>query len=645
MRVLLAWVICCLTGGLMAQSDPELLISDSLAQLAETYPDDSLVRKSALLHRAGLFAIDAGNAPRAIDLTERARKLRLRGGDELRADLVRSTYNLGTYHQELAEYRAALEYFDRVLALAPNDKEGVAHYQSARVYARRGAFAAGETAFRRAATLPPFAGDDYSLGILKMNWGGLHLDKQNRTGGEQALPLLNAALDHFAVYDDTDYERMLCLNRLGLAHTEAGQYESALATLLEAESLATELEADDEDHNVILTNLGLTYRRLDQSTIALRYYRQGLTRELREGDKAPPNKAVAVFYNNISTAHLHEGRPDSALHYAQLALEWNPADPLGQLTYLQDKARALHATGDATTALATFRRADELLDRMRRDQLLEDTRNYWRADARKLYGEALTVAVAADDPQAAFYFMEKARARLLLDELSADRARTALPATIRERLTAAGREATNSPTALRRYRRLQDSVLNAFPDYARESVGAPPPTPDQLNDLLGDGALVQYFVDEAGSVALTWTSAAGLQLTELAPLANWQDQLAAFRQAITDPDRAFTDDAARQLYDVLIRPLHLPPGQKLTIVPDGPLYQLPFGALLTDVPQPESDYDRWPWLASMRQISYAFSTQLLAFARVQRGRGNGRTLALAPVARLENTDRLQPVGI
>ncbi|MFT5997655.1 MAG: hypothetical protein ACI81P_000100 [Neolewinella sp.] len=61
------------------------------------------------------------------------------------------------------------------------------------------------------------------------------------------------------------------------------------------------------------------------------------------------------------------------------------------IIFLQDKARAqvamAHngATENSESALAAYRRADELLDIMRQDQPLEDTRTFWRADARTLY--------------------------------------------------------------------------------------------------------------------------------------------------------------------------------------------------------------------------------------------------------------------
>jgi CHAT domain-containing protein len=107
-----------------------------------------------------------------------------------------------------------------------------------------------------------------------------------------------------------------------------------------------------------------------------------------------------------------------------------------------------------------------------------------------------------------------------------------------------------------------------------------------------------------------------------------------YLKCLHTPDVYPVAEAARRLYRQLIEPLGLTPGAPLTIVPDGNLYLLPFGALLAKDPPAEAPLRAWPWLAAEREIHYAFSVQLLDFARRRRGRGNGRVLALAPVARL-----------
>ncbi|MEM1357193.1 MAG: CHAT domain-containing protein, partial [Bacteroidota bacterium] len=117
--------------------------------------------------------------------------------------------------------------------------------------------------------------------------------------------------------------------------------------------------------------------------------------------------------------------------------------------------------------------------------------------------------------------------------------------------------------------------------------------------------------------------------------------LSTFQAGAANPYATFPVEEARFLYAQLVAPLEFPPGMPVTFVPDAALYLLPFGALLTDDPQDGENYHNWPWLAAERRVNHAFSVQLLDFARQQRGRGNGKALALAPVARLTATAPLE----
>jgi len=659
-------ILLLLGGSLQAQDDweyPENRMEyDSLRQLAGSLPEDSLRKRSWLLHQAGRSAYANGAYRSAIRSTGEALSIRMAHEDDLADEVLVSAYNLGTYYAEVGEYGEALDHFSVILNRAPNRKEGVAHYQCGIVYGRTGEFAASEQAFERAAALPPFAGNDYQRAYLDQQLGLMHANKSNARGGKAAQAPLERALAIFSA-DEYTYGEMETLNLLGWALSDAGQQEEAIDCLRKAESLAHDMEIEDEDLTAIYGNLGLAYRRSGQAAAALRQNHKALqlARTFSEADERP-NMDVAVTLDNLSTAHLLSGKTDSALLYARWALEMATSDfrslkegglpGLDQLTtdqptlliILQDLAKAHHHMGDNGQAvhyqyaLKTYRRADELLDAMRRDQLLDATRNYWRADARSLYDDALSVAVKTKDPEAAFYFMEKARSRLLLDELSTTLAGEQLPLQVNLRLTDLARTTRlggNAPADLQRFRQLQDSIFSAFPAYRDASIGAPPPDPAILKNLLDGRTLVEYYVGKSQTIGLTFSPARGLSLTELAPASEWVQELRSLRDDLQRPKGGFRPENAQHLYDQLIAPLKLGGEAALTIIPDGDLYLLPFGALLTEAPAADAPYQRWPWLAGEREVNYAFSVQLVDFARQRRGRGNGRALALAPVARLE----------
>ena len=663
------------TTWLPAQSGwpahPELQAAyDSLVQLAETFPDDSIARKSWLLHQSGLRASNSGAYTDAIGVTQRALDLRMSQEDDFEIEVVLSAFNLGTYYNLREEYREALDHFGMVLNRAPHRKEGVAHYQCGIVYGKMGELAASSQAFSRAAELPPFKEEGVNRAYLWQQMALVELSKQNVAGGRAAIPNFERALEYF-VREEYWYSEMETRSLLGWAYTEAGQYENAIRELTSARDLALELEIDDIDLSTIYSNLGLAYRRSGRPKAALVQYEKALAVAAAYDEPGTPNIPIATYLDNIATVYLEAGQPDSALLYTQRALVrtvqgFKPEDSrelpaLDAMTgfrqsliiFLQDKALAQvsmarnGATENFEYALATYRRADELLDLMRQDQLLEDTRTFWRADARTLYERAIDAAVSAGDPVSAFYFLEKARARLLLDELITDRAGEKLPESVRDRLDAAARQtrlAANAPVELQRFRSLQDSIFMAFPRYAEARLGAAPPDPARLADILGaDRTLVEYFVTEERTLALRWSQKQGLEFVELPPPSRWRDRLQAYRESLMDPNSTLSATDARFLYAQLVAPLKLEPGDALTIVPDGDLYLLPFGALLTDLTATDqAGYQHWPWLAETHDVHYAFSIQLLDFARTRRGRGNGRALALAPVARLQQGGSLDP---
>lgn len=659
-----------LTGQSVWQEQGLQIQFDSLVRLAGEFSGDSLTRKSWLLHEAGKVADDAGRPLEAIESTAKALELRLKDEALLGDGVLVSAMNLGIYYSSLEQYSEALRYFGMVTSRAPNRKEAIAWYQTGRIFGRTGQFSEGEQAFRRAAALPDFADSPYLNAYLQQQLGALNLRRYSAAGGEAAIPSLKEALRYF-VQDEDRLGEMETRNFLGWAYTEIGEYDLATRELKQAMALAKALD-QQETLASIHNNLGLTFRRRGDTQDAILEYIHGL--EIL-GDLEADPVDMAPFLNNLSTAKLEAGQPGEALVHAQKALELGIPDyefqsfmdlpDLEQITidapavliYLKDLARANRASaeilperGHTEAALAAFRLADKLLDRMRRNQLLEDTRTYWRADARGLYDEAISTALEAGKAETVFYFLEKARARLLLDEVSAGRAEELLPSEVRDQLQDYARSArlhTDEPEQLRRFRLYQDSLLTAFPEYARQRMGAEPPTSQELPDILNGRYLVEYYVSSAMTLALVCSPKGEMQIHKLSAPAEWEPILWTYREQLTSPNTTPDHKLAVQLYDQLLQPLDLPAEAELVIIPDGELYLLPFGTLLPRAPNDSQDLKNWPWLTDRHNIAYAHSVQLLKLATELRGRGNGRVLALAPVARIEdgNTDLELPATL
>lgn len=92
--------------------------------------------------------------------------------------------------------------------------------------------------------------------------------------------------------------------------------------------------------------------------------------------------------------------------------------------------------------------------------------------------------------------------------------------------------------------------------------------------------VVEYAVLPRRTIAWILRSRGGLQSVELGP-GEVEDLARKLRRAVLHDRSAELAPLAEQAYDLLIRPVepHLAPGERLVLIPDGPLHALPFSVL------------------------------------------------------------------
>ncbi len=158
---------------------------------------------------------------------------------------------------------------------------------------------------------------------------------------------------------------------------------------------------------------------------------------------------------------------------------------------------------------------------------------------------------------------------------------------------------------------------------------------EYLMSIHPNQSLLQYFIQDTTAF-----------LFVISPkLENIQIKKLEWNQAWTDMANTIKDDIfyqndtaylrkAMALYDHLIKPaLEMANADRLIIVPDGELWNVPFDALLTkDIPASEiGNFKKYSYLIDSVSISYAFSASLLheMTNRKKKNKGNG-LLAFAP---------------
>jgi CHAT domain-containing protein len=464
-----------------------------------------------------------------------------------------------------------------------------------------------------------------------------------------------------------------CYNAMAVSYAALGEHTTALEFLNRA------LQRQRTSEYMIARthhNLGYVYLLMNNHPQALRYLRLSI-RENRAkyGDNHPD---IGKAYRHLGVVSAARGDYDSALHHYQHALTilvpgfkntgitTNPTLTAGIGTK-PDILRTLHDKGKALYHRATTRKGDtdylkaahqnyqtalELLDLMRGEYELEDSRKFINEDAMPVYAQAMQVAMALynrqnNDPQyleAAFSISERSRALMLLESLQYRESQAVLGVpdslllqekTLKRHMAyyenrVADATAKNDSAALTRnkeylansqhaYRKMTDLFKTQYPAYYNSKFISPVSLETLQKHLSGETALLEYFVGDEHiyGIVATQTQRLGYTIPKPAALDSllWQ-----YRRSISDiawilsqprEARLLYVNTAHVLHDLLIQPIKadMPaPIDHLVIVAQGGLDQISFDALLTGIVNKQSNnYKDLPYLFRQYTLQHAYS--------------------------------------
>lgn len=262
---------------------------------------------------------------------------------------------------------------------------------------------------------------------------------------------------------------------------------------------------------------------------------------------------------------------------------------------LYERGRVAEREGKPAEAIEYYRRAIEVIEQQRSSLTTEATKIGFVGNKQQVYARSIALLVAAERPAEAFDFVERSKARALVDLLAekkdfavrgadAERARLVLADLDRAELDARSLASPSEATGgiqRRSLRVLRDELETVAPELS--SLVAVSSVPEkEIRTLLGpDEALIEYYYDDTALYAFVVT-AAGVQAIRL-ERAGLAEQVSELRRALELPwDDSFHGPAQR-LNDALIKPLEPRiKAAKLVIVPHGALHYMPFAALLAE---------------------------------------------------------------
>jgi len=481
------------------------------------------------------------------------------------------------------------------------------------------------------------------------------------------------------------YEKCIQLNELG-------EFERAATAMNELTGLAPYFSTDFERGNyyksggdialnrkaypatrILYTQAAEAYQRANQTEEAGGMYADlhyvsvltGNTGDIQKYAKlAEPLLGnpyyLSRFHNNVALDHIRKHETAEALGALRQALQdlpihfkpensfQNPSaaqiKTLGQKDYpftvLVDKAGLLLKTGYLPQALKTFELLDTLSDDMRREHLGVYTKLFWRARIRTMYEQAIECSYLLKDTDKAFFFLEKSRAVLLLDDLNELSAANTLPASVQQeetKLKIQLRKLQNEqPQRLAMVISMQEKLLafikkleREHPAYYERKYNDKVPALNQLQIYLQQNRqsfLSVFAGDKAVYVLVISPKKKSLRRVEVSAYQSHIKGFTALSNSKSGQNQHFEKylQVAYQLYSALIRPFENNLQSRIIVSAEN--QAIPFAALSRSSKRPA-------YLLNSYAFSYSYSARML-LKIISHERGAERTgnyLGIAPV--------------
>jgi len=309
-------------------------------------------------------------------------------------------------------------------------------------------------------------------------------------------------------------------------------------------------------------------------------------------------------------------------------------------------------------ALRYFTMADQIIDLLRLNSDQFRSRLFWRRISTEIYGKAIRAAYLKNDPDQAFYFMEKDKALLLLEDITQNNYRKSLEFpkghfktedSINQLLVLTEFRLKNAQQGKIDPSNLQQQVIDLNRELSKLTQDS-----NQLNANLDAAAVsslksskknldddelqMEYYISKddgfgiypnLNSYVLVY-SRETVQLYEIPETKKLESQVTQLVELIRQP---FQNEEAVQLYSDLAYQIYLElvpseelrtrlKGKNITIIPDSFLSFLPFETL-------SNSKDEVRYLIQDSEFHYAYSRSFLDLT--ERSEHNPKFLGFAPI--------------
>ena len=598
-------------------------------EVTERSGDKSAIARALLDN--GLVHDIQGNYAQALELYQKSLEISEEAGDKF--GMGDALNNIAIINQRQGDYAQALEQHRKSLKIKEEigDKSGIAMtlVNVGIVHWLQGDYAQALEQIQKGLRIFEEIGNKVRVAHALISTGAVYNDQGNP---EQALEQYQKGLKIYEeIGDNTGIAS--ALNNIGSVHGELGDYAQALEQYRKSLKIKEEI-GNKTSIALTLNNIGEVYGSQGKYAEALEQCQKSLGIREEVGDKS----GMATVLLNIGELHRLQGNHTQALQFAEraagLATEIGLTETLREARANAGKAHfALKQFGQARVS---FDQAISTIENLRAN-VAGGEREQQRFFESKVspYYAMVELLIAQNQPGEALSYAERAKARVLINVLTSGRVSVTKAMTSQEqeqerkfnhqleslnsqvyreklspqpdqaRLAQLEAQLEQSRLDLEAF---QINLYAAHPELRTRRGETSSLRIEQVDALLpsaGDALLEFVVADEKTYLfAITKSGAVKVQVYPLEiKQQDLTDQVKSFRRMLSTSDNGFSR-SAHDLYNLLLKPAaaQLRGKTRLLIVPDGPLWELPFQALQT----PQGRY-----LIDDHAISYAPSLTVL----------------------------------
>ncbi|CAM3586292.1 CHAT domain-containing protein [Zobellia roscoffensis] len=545
----------------------------------------------------------------------------VRNGHDLKK-IQNANRELGELHEYVGDFYKALDRYDNYIENYKNQNDlqqrdilnlSEIHILKAEIYSLLGNKEFSENIEKNLKTADSILlseGYDREMHNLRINsiWGNQFAENKEY---EKAEHYYNLVLRDSVLLDSMNLAK--AFNMISIPQLKLNNYDTSIKNLQKAIGF-------DPNYSDPYENLGDLYLAKKDFKNAMYNYQKAIVWSVDKKNKIDSEELPAIEDLELATEKTF-----LLGHIVAKANAW--------LSYFEHDQNKEHLI----KALQTFTLADKLVDVLRSESTEYQSKLFWREKGASLYMKAVEACYLLDKPREAYYFMERNKALLLLENISNEQAKETvnIPDSIAQRdfdlkkaiyLSESDLQHSNS-TSLEQlkdlkervytnklnYNTFTDSIATMFPEYAsmKKKVSILPYPEFKKKYTSQDEVVLQYILNDEQGYALL-TTGNDNQFFKLENVKELNQDIIQLYGRLTNltMDRAGLV-AYNQLSNSVFSQL-IPEdiytkvkGKKLTIISDHILQQIPFEAFVVGN-NPTTRY-----LIEDVEVRYAYSMSYL----------------------------------